>query len=333
VLNLKSAISNKKILESYLIFKKKFISLKKKIFIVGVSGGPDSLALVALSKMFCSEKKVKFYYVLVDHGIRANSGKEALQVKALLKKYSINLHILKNKIKVKNNIQSKARQIRYDLLKRFAKKKNINYILTGHHSDDQVETFLIRLSRGSGIQGLSSMKIFTNLSKGIILFRPLLDQKKKDLIYISKKFFTKVFKDPSNKNKKFLRTKIRSLTNVLEKSGIHHDQIIKSINNIASSNNVLNDYIIKTYKNNVRVKKKEILIDYKKLSLEAFEIQLKVISKSITLLSNSYYPPRSKKISDLIKKLNKAEDKKFTLSRCIIERSKNFISIKKEVNI
>ena len=213
------------------------------------------------------------------------------------------------------------------------KKKNINYILTGHHSDDQVETFLIRLSRGSGIQGLSSMKIFTNLSKGIILFRPLLNLKKRDLIYISKFFFTKTFKDPSNKNKKFLRTKIRSLKNTLEKSGIHYDQIIKSISNIASSNNILNDYVIKTYKKHVKVKKKEILIDYKKLSLEAFEIQLKVISKSITLFSNSYYPPRSKKISDLIKNLNESGYKKFTLSRCIIERSKNIISIKKEVNI
>ena len=94
------------------------------------------------------------YFVLIDHKIRNNSTSEAFKVKKLLKKNQINLRILTNRIIISNNIQKKARDIRYELLINFCKKNKIKYILTAHHSDDQIETFLIMLSRGSGVQGL-----------------------------------------------------------------------------------------------------------------------------------------------------------------------------------
>ena len=211
------------------------------------------------------------------------------------------------------------------------KKKNIKFILTGHHSDDQIETFLIRLSRGSGIQGLSSMRMYTKLHNNCNLIRPFLDLRKIDLIYVAKKIFGKVFNDPSNKDRKYLRTRMRTLKVSLEKNGIHHNQILKSIKNIASSADTFNQYFNKIYLNNVLKKKKEILINNKRLSKETLEIQLKVISKALTVFSNSYYPPRSKKISGLIERMNEKKQKKLTLSGCIIEKSSDFISIKKEV--
>ena len=67
-------------------YKKKINILRKKIFVLAISGGPDSLALAALSKAYSYEKKIKFYYVLIDHKIRKNSSQEAIQVKKLLKK-------------------------------------------------------------------------------------------------------------------------------------------------------------------------------------------------------------------------------------------------------
>ena len=72
---------------------------KNNSFVVGVSGGPDSLALSALANTIAEEKKYKFFFVMVDHGIRKNSGKEALQVKKLLSKHGINLEILRNRKK------------------------------------------------------------------------------------------------------------------------------------------------------------------------------------------------------------------------------------------
>ena len=100
VLKLKKLFLNKKILSIYPNFRSQLnSSIKKKNFLVAVSGGPDSLALSALSKAYSEEKKNKIYFVLVDHGIRANSSKEALLVKNLLKKRGMLLTILKNKKK------------------------------------------------------------------------------------------------------------------------------------------------------------------------------------------------------------------------------------------
>ena len=239
---------------SFKSYLEKFI--KKKNFLVAVSGGPDSLALTALSNIYSSEKKNKVFFTLINHGLRPDSTKEANAVRSLLKKKKIRLIILKNKEKIKKNIQSQARNIRYKLLLNFCNKNKIKFILTGHHRDDQIETFLIRLSRGSGVQGLSSMKKSSNLNKKIKLIRPLLDFKKKDLTILAKKYFGKVFKDPSNTNKKYLRTRIRSLIRQFPKSGIKHDMIISSINNLGATRDTLNSYISRVEKNCVIKKKK-----------------------------------------------------------------------------
>ena len=163
----------------YKKFKDKLDALRKKKFVIAISGGPDSLALAALSKAYSNNSKSKFFYVLVNHNIRKNSAKEAIQVKSLLNKRKISLNILSNKSTIKRNIQGQARDIRYNLLANFCKKKNVSTILTAHNLEDQVETFFIRLSRGSGLTGLSAMSDLTNLNKGIKLFRPMLDIKKK----------------------------------------------------------------------------------------------------------------------------------------------------------
>ena len=288
------------------------------------------MALAGLLHALNLEKGLKVFYVLVDHGIRKNSSKEAYAVKKLLRKKNISLIILKNKKKVIKNIQGEARSIRYRLLTSFSKRKKIKYILTAHHSDDQIETFLIRLSRGSGIQGLSSMKSSTVLDGKIKLLRPLLDIKKADLIFTAKKIFGKVFKDPSNTNKKYLRTRMRSLKKILETSGISHEQIIRSIKNLASSSNTLNKYIEKIYKLNVKKEKKRIYINFRNILIETKEVQLKILSKVIVVFSKSYYPPRSKKILNVINTLVSGEQKKMTLSGCIIEKYGNQLLVRKE---
>ncbi len=163
----------------YSDFKNSLINLKKKKFVVAVSGGPDSLALTALTKAVNSEKNLRFFYVLVNHNIRKNSFLEANKIKRLLKKNHIHLNILNNKSQIKKNIQSEARKIRYDLLIKFCKKKKTKVLMTAHHLDDQVETFFIRLSRGSGLTGLSAMQKLTKLNREILLLRPLLNVQKK----------------------------------------------------------------------------------------------------------------------------------------------------------
>ena len=335
VQNLKGALNqNKKISEIYLNFRSKLIkTLNRKTFVVAVSGGPDSLALAALSQIYKHENNTKVFFVLIDHGIRNNSKTEANLVKKLLNKKGISLKIIRNNQKIKKNIQSQARTIRYKLLADFCRKRKAKFILTGHHSDDQIETFLIRLSRGSGIQGLSSMSRITKLKNNISLVRPLLEFKKSDLIYVAKKTFNKIFKDPSNKNRKYLRTRMRHLKKELEKSGIHHEQIIKSINNLASTKDTLNSYLKRVIKLCVIKKKKETLINLKELLFEPSEIKLKVLSHAIKVFSKSYYPPRSKKVLNLLKQINLTKSTKFTLGGCLLKRSGDYLYIKKETSL
>ena len=314
----------------YSVFKKKLNSLKKKSFLIAVSGGPDSLALTALAKAYSHENKCKFYYVLVDHNLRKNSSKEAKSVKALLKKYKINLNILKNKKIINQNIQSQARLIRYNLLKIFCKKKGIRNIITAHNLEDQVETFFIRLSRGSGLQGLSSMKQVNKISSNISVVRPLLDFKKIQLIQISKVIFGKYYKDPTNQDTKYLRTRIRNLKESLEDSGINYDQIIKSIKNLASSRDTLDIYFNKIYKEAVIKKNTKVSIKFNIFNSLNEEMKMKVLKQSIKDLSNSYYFPRSKKIINLIEQIGQKKDVKRTLGGCLIYREKNYLILKKE---
>ena len=202
--------------------------------------------------------------------------------------------------------------------------------MTGHHRDDQIETFLIRLSRGSGIQGLSSMSKVSSLNKTIKLFRPLLSEKKENLIFLSKYYFGKIFKDPSNVDQKYLRTKIRNLIKQFEKSGIKHESIINSINNLASSRDTLNFYIQKIENDCLVKKENTIIVNLKKFLLENNEIQLKIFSNCVKKISKNYYPPRAKKVLNLLSRIGSTQKIKVTLGGCIINRDKKNLIISKE---
>ena len=100
------------------------------------------------------------------------------------------------------------------------------------------------------------MRLNTKIRPNLYLIRPLLSVKKKQLISISKLIFGKFFEDPSNKDNKYLRTRVRNLRNILEKSGINYDRITQSINNLASSRDTLDLFLSDSYK--ILVKKKII---------------------------------------------------------------------------
>ena len=299
-------------------------------FVVAVSGGSDSLALVSIIKNLMQENKYKFFFAIVDHNLRKNSAAEASSVKRLLSKYDINLTILKNKKKIDKNIQKNAREIRYNLLEKFCKKKKAKSLIVAHHKDDQVETFLIRLSRGSGVEGLSSMNEITTLKQGTSLIRPLLDFKKNELISITKHTFNKFFKDPSNKNRKFLRTNIRELKKNLEKKGIDIEKIVRSIKNIASTKEAINFYVERSIKKYITFKGKLTILNLEKFRQEPKEIKFKIVNKIIKKTTNSYYPPRSKKVLNLIDGFQRNRIKKLTLGGCIFERKNRFLFVSKE---
>ena len=128
---------------------------------VGVSGGPDSMALAYLLNKWIKYKKGKLTAIVFDHGIRYNSKTESFQVKKMLTDLGIYSLIIKpNKNKTIKKNMSNARDNRFEGFIKICKKKNILHLFLGHHFDDNIETYLLRKINGSNLDGLESINKF-----------------------------------------------------------------------------------------------------------------------------------------------------------------------------
>jgi tRNA(Ile)-lysidine synthase len=300
---------------------------------VAVSGGPDSLALAYLAKCYSLKKKVKVKYFIVDHKLRRESSLEAKIVKNILNKLEIDCKILKwNGKKPSSNIQAIARDKRYFLLTNECKKNNIKYLLLGHHVNDLFENFLIRIVRGSGLNGLVSFSKNTKYNnQNLNIVRPLLNLEKKDLLFISNKVFSFSIKDPSNINEDYKRTRIRNLLYSLEKEGLDIKKLKLTINNLKDSDESIKFYVDRTLKENVVfLKIKKIYILSYNFFDQSHEIVFRSLTKLIQKLGNKYYPVRGKNINELIKKIKKKSFIKVTLGGCYIERVNETVLISQE---
>ena len=301
-------------------------NLEGKKFVIGVSGGPDSLALSCLSKLYSEETQKYFECIIIDHGVRKDSDKEAKKVKQLLSKKKIKSDIFKIKFIEAGNFHSTARKKRYDLILKFCKKNRIKNVLLGHHLDDQIENFYIRLSRGSGLAGLAPIKQVSKY-KNLNFLRPLLNVKKNELVKISKKYFNFYVKDPSNLNDKYLRSRVRKLRSFMEKEGLGDQRLLSTLSNLSKATDALKFYSISAEKKFIIEKKTKITIS-KKLFNEPYEIIFRSISSFLS--KNKDYPPRARGIDRLISDLSKNNKKKVTVGGYIFENGLNLVKVKKE---
>jgi tRNA(Ile)-lysidine synthase len=189
--------------------------------LLAVSGGPDSTALLLMAAHWArAVGRPKLHAATVDHGMREGSQAEALAVAALCARLGITHHPLDwQGEKPRSRIQELARDSRYALLMRCANANGMDFLVTAHHADDQAETILFRLLRGSGIAGLAGMTKLTTRDN-IVLARPLLDLRKQDLIAYCLANGESFSIDPSNEDPRFARTKLRKLIEALEVEGL-----------------------------------------------------------------------------------------------------------------
>ncbi len=300
-------------------------------FIIAVSGGPDSLALCFLSKIYSIKKHLKVKYLHVDHKLRNNSTIEAKFVKLLLKKLSANLEILTwlGK-KPKSNIQSVARDKRYELMINKAKKLKINNILLGHHKDDFIENFFIRILRGSGLNGMISFDQKTNLHN-INLIRPLLKFSKENLEYITKKVFKNYIEDPSNKNDEFKRVKIRKFIKNLELEGLDKDKFYLTIKNLKFANESIKYFVEKNLKENSTISNiNGFVILNKNFFLQPEEVVFRSLTEVLKTVGKKYYPVRGKKINNLLYQIKNHNSLMATLGNCVIKKVNNSVIVSKE---
>ncbi len=264
---------------------------------VGVSGGSDSMALTLLLAEFCKKNKIKFFALTVDHKIRQDSSEEALQLSKIFKKKKIAHHILAisdSKIPQKN-IEAKLREARFELLSGFCKNNKIEALFLGHHRGDVAENFLIRLFRGSGLDGLSSISEVSKINE-IKVVRPFLDFEKEQLQEFLRSENVEWFEDETNSDEKFLRNKIRNfLASFSEKKNIEK-RIKNAADEIARTRDLFDQIMWRESSEAVFFEEKKVIICQEKFRQLDQKIALKILSLALIEVGGKAYKPRREKL-------------------------------------
>jgi tRNA(Ile)-lysidine synthase len=206
--------------------------------ILAVSGGPDSIALMWLAARWrrALARGPRLVAVTVDHGLRAEAKREARDVKRLARALDLPHRTLRwTGTKPKTGLPAAARAARYRLLAQVARAHGATHILTAHTRDDQAETLLMRMLRGSGIAGLAAMARESERD-GVLLARPLLNVSKSRLIATLNKAKVGFADDPTNRDTSFTRPRLRTLMPVLAAEGGDTRNLARLASRLARAN-------------------------------------------------------------------------------------------------
>ncbi len=187
---------------------------------VAVSGGPDSMALCTLADRWACDRGGRVQALVVDHGLRPESADEAARVAGWLEGLGIGHAVLPWKgPKPASRIQAAARAARYRLMDVWCRAAGVLHLLLAHHQDDQAETLLLRLDRGSGLDGLAAMAGAVE-RPGLRLLRPLLRVPAARLRATLEARGLAWVEDPTNRDRRFARVRLRQLMPVLANEGV-----------------------------------------------------------------------------------------------------------------
>ena len=304
-------------------------------FAVAVSGGPDSLALMYLANSFAKKNKIKLTVLSIDHGIRNESSKEIKWLKKIAKKNKINFYSTKLRIKINSsNTLSKARTLRYDALSKYCVQKKIQFLLTAHHLDDEIENFLMRLIRGSGVKGLSSLKVKSKYKNTkLILLRPLLEYSKKSLIVYLAGKKQKYLYDATNSNEKYDRSRIRKLSEQLIHEGLNKVRFKNVLSNLKNADTAINVAVNNYLEKYVHLSQKKVInFQLKKFTNLPEEIQHRVIVKLCRFMGKNNKIPRSKSVQEVINSIIGNKDFKRTLNGCTFIGRDQFVIVQPETS-
>jgi len=206
--------------------------------VLAVSGGPDSIALMWLMARWrrALSRGPHLLAVTVDHGLRAESAREAREVKRLADALGLAHRTVRwTGVKPKSGVPAAARAARYRLLAAIARQSGASHVLTAHTRDDQAETLLMRLVRGSGITGLAAMARQTEL-EGMLIARPFLDISKSQLIATLERARVGFADDPTNRDISFTRPRIRAVIHGLAAEGGDSRNLARLASRLARAN-------------------------------------------------------------------------------------------------
>ncbi len=279
---------------------------------VSVSGGSDSMAALHL----LARAGHSLQAVTVDHGLRDGSLEEARFVAGVCGDLGVKHTTLRwEHGEVEGNLQDAARTARYGLIADWASGQGISHVALGHTGDDQAETFLMRLARGAGVDGLSGMRDRWTQG-GVTFVRPFLARSRADLRAFLKRHRHAWVEDPSNEDLRFERVKARAVLAELAPLGITADVLGGVARNLSEVREALELHCAEVARSISRTETGDVVFDRQGLMAAAPEVRRRLLVGALRWVASAPYPPRAEKVAALEHAIVTAADK--TLAGCLI---------------
>lgn len=287
---------------------------------VAVSGGADSLALALLADGWARRKGGRVTALTVDHGLRPEAASEARQVARWLRAEGIAHRTLRwaPPRGARANIQAKAREARYSLLTGWCRDHSVADLLVAHHQEDQAETFLLRLARGSGLDGLAAMAPVA-LRDGVRLLRPLLAAPKDSLVAYLQRRKQAWIEDPSNRNAAYARVRLRELLPLLAAEGLTPERLAETAARLGQARAALSEACTDLL---ARASEPHdagyVLLDAKAFAAAPREVALRALARLLVAFGGEDYTPRYERLCRLADELFAGLTSGRTLAGCRI---------------
>ncbi len=261
---------------------------------LGVSGGADSLALMLLAARWRSALAAgpRLVVLSVDHGLRPEAAGEVAMVGAAAARLGLAFRPLSETgFAPTADIEAEARALRYRLLFAAAREAGATVLMTAHHADDQAETLLLRLARGSGVYGLSAMATESERD-GIRIVRPLLGLDRAALADIVVAAGLSPVADPHNADRRFARARLRPLMPLLAAEGLDTARLAATADRLRRAAAAIDDYADRLLETAIVDATGALRLDAARLADEPEETRLRILARILRAVGGAEYGPR-----------------------------------------
>ena len=273
---------------------------------VAVSGGGDSVALLHLLNDYARSHGIALHAATVDHGLRPEAAREAAMVAAQCRALGVPHDTLRwTGWDHSGNLQNEARKARYRLLADWARGQGIDAVCIGHTADDLAETFVMRLGRRAGVDGLSAMPAMFD-RHGMRWHRPLLNARRADLrAHLTRCGVTWV-DDPSNEDDSFARVRIRKALTVLTDLGVDSAALADVSRHLADARTALDAQMFAAARAHAHVQCGAVAMDWQALCDLPTETRRRLLTHTIAWINGATYAPRSSAVAEVLTALDDA---------------------------
>lgn len=289
----------------------------RPLLAVAVSGGADSLALCLFADGWARERDGAVVALTVDHGLRVEAAAEAARVGQWLAARGIRHHVLAwHPPSDLRNVQAAARAARYELLLGWCASAGCLHLLTAHHREDQAETLLLRLARGSGLDGLAGMAPCRETATCRLL-RPLLAVPRARLVASLRETGQGWIEDPSNRNASYARVRVRAGAGLLAREGLSPARLAATARHLGRARLALEDEVTRLLARAVRLHPAGFAeLAAERLAEVPAEIALRGLARLATTVGGADHPPRLERLERLLGALGSGLAAARTLGGC-----------------